>query len=100
MRANMSSKRQEGIWKRFLSSSRSSLKSEQYKRDLATGLVEKQREAGGNMKELIQKQPPDRSRQGMSRAFGLTVERQEEIWKRFFSSSLLFTADSSPNSLS
>ena len=70
---------QEEIWKRFLSSSRSSLKSEQYKRDLATGLVEKQREAGGNMKELIQKQPPDRNRPGMSRAFGLTVEQQEYL---------------------
>ena len=79
MRANMSRNKQEGIWKRSLSSSRSFLQSEQLKRDLATGLVEKQREAGGNMKELIQKQPPDRNRPGMSRAFRLTVEQQEYL---------------------
>ena len=34
------------------------------------------------MKELIRKRPPDRSRQGMSVAFWLTVGQQEEIWKR------------------
>ena len=86
----MNSNRQEGIWKRSLRSLRSFLQSEQLKRDLATGLVEKQREAGGNMKELIHKQPPDRSRQVMSRAFWLTVERQEEIWKRSWKSSRSF----------
>ena len=40
--------------------------------------------------ELIHKQPPDRSRQVMSRAFWLTVGQQEEIWKRFLSSSRSF----------
>ena len=47
-------------------------------------------ETGGNMKELIHKQPPDRDRAGMSRAFCLTAEQQEEIWKRFLSSSRSF----------
>ena len=42
------------------------------------------------MKELIRKRPPDRSRQGMSVAFWLTVGQQEEIWKRFLSSSRSF----------
>ena len=41
------------------------------------------------MKELIHRRPPDRSRQGMSVAFWLTVGQQEEIWKRFLSSSSL-----------
>ena len=35
------------------------------------------------MKELIHKQPPDRDRAGMSRAFWLTAEQQEEICGKF-----------------
>ena len=42
------------------------------------------------MKELIQKQPPDRDQAGMSGTFWLTVGQQEGIWKRSWKSSRSF----------
>ena len=47
-------------------------------------------ETGGDMKELIQKQPPDRDQAGMSGTFWLTVGQQEGIWKRSWKSSRSF----------